>query len=198
MTTGPDHNPLIDEQLSAWLDDELPRVELDLLATRLSASREHQARLARYSLIGSSLRGGPVGTVSGELAALQLAGRIRAALDELTGAAQQPVLLRPKRALLPYAIAAGLALVTVLITMVQGPLRRPIGAPVQASAQPVMAAPAFSPVRQASLSSQRMTNYLVYHGEYSGPLSARVTESHIINSRPYSVAVQTIDRSVTR
>jgi anti-sigma factor RsiW len=197
MTTDPETNPLIDEQLSAWLDDELPRVEVDLLITRLASSPDFQARLARYSLISSGLRGGPAGRGTGELAALRLAGRVRAALDESTGTPKQPLSLRPNRAL-PYAMAAGIALVAVLLTMVQGPLRRLIGTPVQVAAEPVIAAPVPASVRQASLSSQRLTNYLVQHGEYSGLLSARVTESHIINNRPHSAALQAADRSLAR
>ena len=197
MTTDPDNNPLLDEQLSAWLDDELPRAEVDLLISRLVSSPACQARLARYSLIGSGLRGGPAVRVSGELAALRLAGRVRAALDEPTGAPQQPAAPGPNRTL-SYALAAGLAMVAVLLTVVQGPLRRSIGTPVQASAKTVVAAPVPASIRQASLSSQRMTNYLVYHGEYSGLLSARVTESHIINNRPYAAAVQTTDRLPAR
>ncbi len=199
MTTGPDHNPLIDEQLSAWLDDELPRPELELLVTRLARSTDYQARVARYSLIGSSLRGGPAGNVSSEVAALMLAGRVRAALDGPMDAAQEPVPHRSKR-VLPYAMAAGLALVGVLfaalVVIEQGQLLRPSSAPAQAFVQPVASDPAS--LRQASLSSQRMTNYLVSHGQFSGPLSARVTESHIVNGPPYSVAVRTTDRSVAR
>jgi len=197
MTTDPDINPLIDEQLSAWLDDELPRAEVDLLIARLASSPACQARLARYSLISSGLRGGPAGPGTGELAALRLAGRVRAALDESTGTPKQPLSLRPNRAL-PYAMAAGLALVAVLLTMVQRPLQWPIGAPVQVSAKPAIDTPVPASVRQASLSSQRMTNYLVHHGEYSGLLSARVTESHIINGRPYSAALQATDRLPNR
>jgi negative regulator of sigma E activity len=195
MTTGPDQNPLIDEQLSAWLDDELPRAEQELLVTRLAQSTDYQARVARYSLIGSSLRGLPVGDVASEVAALKLGGRVRAALDGPMDARQEPV-PRPLHRVLPYAMAAGLALVAVLLAIEQGPLRRPIGAPVQALAQPVASASAS--VRQAALSSQRMTNYLVFHGQFSGPLSARVTESHIVTGGPYSVAVRTTDRSVAR
>ena len=196
MTTAPERNPLIDEQLSAWLDDELPREELELLLARLAESPELKARLARYSLIGSSVRGGQTGNVSTELAALRLGGRVRAALEQPADSERRPASGRTK--LLPYAMAAGLALAAVALTVVQGPLLRPVGDPVQASAQPVVAGSAPAPAGQASLSSKRLTNYLVYHGEYSGLLSARVTESHIVNNRPYAVALQTADRSPTQ
>jgi len=197
MTTAPDHKPLIDEQLSAWLDDELPREELELLVARLAESPELKARLARYSLIASRVRGSQVGNVSTELAALRLGGRVRAALEEPTASERQPAAARTNR-VLPYAMAAGLTLAAVAFTVAQGPQLRPVGNPVQASAQPVVAGSGPAPAGQASLSSKRLTNYLVYHGEYSGLLSARVTESHIVNNRPYAVALQTADRSPTQ
>ena len=197
MTTAPEHNLLIDEQLSAWLDDELPREELELLLARLAESPELKARLARYSLIGSSVRGGQTGNVSTELAALRLGGRVRAALEQPADSEREPASRRTKR-LLPYAMAAGLVLAAVAFTVAQGPQLRPVGNPVQASAQPVVAGSGPAPAGQASLSSKRLTNYLVYHGEYSGLLSARVTESHIVNNRPYAVALQTADRSPTQ
>lgn len=200
MTTGPDHNPLIDEQLSAWLDDELPREELELLAARLARSPEHQARLARYGLIGSSLRGGQVGSVSTELAALRLGDRVRAALEEPAGSERQPTSGHTRQRL-PYALAAGVAVVAiaVTVTVMQGPLWRPVADPVPGAAvgeRAQVSAPAR--VQQAALSPQRLSHYLVYHGEYSGLLSARVTESHIVNNRSYAVALQSADRSPTQ
>lgn len=202
MTTGPDHNPLIDEQLSAWLDDELPREELELLATRLAQSPELKARLARYGLIGSSLREGQVSNAATGLAALRLGDRVRAALEEPAGSEQQPASGRTKR-LLPYALAAGVALVAVMVavTVVQGPLLRPVADPVPGSAAGEGARASVErpgTVGQASLSSQRLTHYLVYHGEYSGLLSARVNESHIINDHSYAVDLQAADRSATQ
>ena len=88
MSTGPDQAPRIEEQLSAWLDDELPAAELELLASRLARSPELRARAARYGLIGSTLRGAPAGMTAGGLAALQLGARVDVALDE--GAASAP------------------------------------------------------------------------------------------------------------
>ena len=200
MTTGPDHNPLIDEQLSAWLDDELRGAELELLVARLERSPELKARLARYSLIGSSLRGGQSGNESTELAALRLGGRVRAALEEPGGPERQHASGHTRR-LLPYALAAGVALVAVAVTVVQGPLLRPVADPVPGStvgegAQASAERP--DTVGQAALSPQRLTHYLVYHGEYSGLLSARVTESHIVNDSSYAVALQSAYRSPTQ
>ncbi|MEO7387149.1 MAG: RseA family anti-sigma factor [Gammaproteobacteria bacterium] len=203
MTAGPDQTPLIDEQLSAWLDDELPAAELQLLASRLERSPEHRARLARYGLIGSTLRGAPAGARSPGVAALQVSVRVGAVLDE-SSVVTAPAIGRPARSTLRYAIAAGVGLVAVALV----PLLRPAGPPA-ADPNAVIAGTAVVPPasrpssrvvdrvggsEQPSLSTRRLTNYLVYHGEYSGMLSAKLTDSHIINNRSYAVAVQTSDR----
>lgn len=211
MSTHPDQSPLINEQLSAWLDDELPAAELELLAARLAASPELRGRVARYSLVGSTLRGSQPGVPSAGLAAMQVSARVSSALDEIAVPDAAPVRQRAYR-LLPYAAAAGVALVAVALV----PLLRPVTGPAAGSA-PGMAAQSMilpatlTPVRaqslvtdrmgstgQSSLSPRRLTSYLVYHGEYSGMLSAKLTDSHIVNNRAYAAAVQAADQSAIR
>ena len=206
MMTGPDHNPLIDEQLSAWLDDELPQEELDLLRARLEASPERRARLARYSLIGSHLRDSQPGRLQTGLLALRLSARVSSALQASPGSAGEA---SPGAAsawtsrLLPYALAAGVVFAAVGLTILLreagvGPGFSP-GDQTQASVRllaPVdrQAPPPETTGGRTTLSPQRLTSYLVYHGEYSGLLSARVTESHIVNQSRYVGAVQAVDR----
>jgi len=211
MSTGPDQSPLIDEQLSAWLDDELPPPELALLAARLGRSPEHRARLARYGLIGSTLRGVPDGARPAGLAALQMGARVSAALDALD-APDVPVSRRSGKKLLPYAAAAGVALVAVALVPLLRPAPEPgfptaASVPVQAGVAPATLMPVragslvadrVGPAGQPSLSSRRLTSYLVYHGEYSGMLSAKLTDSHIVNNRAYAVAAQAADPSALR
>jgi|GEM_PF-1554357 len=197
MRTGPEHNSRLDEQLSAWLDDELPEVEQEFFVARLVQSPEGAARLARYGLIRSCLRN-PTAVVAGQMsdeeAALQLAGRVRAAMGAPGSATPLPAPARKGRAL-PYAMAAGIALVAVLVAVVQTPPLRPGAERMQASAPASTQTAAPATLQKASLSTRRMTNYLVHHGEYSGLLSARVTESHIINGRPNFVALRAADAS---
>ncbi|MEO8224451.1 MAG: hypothetical protein ABI661_06570, partial [Gammaproteobacteria bacterium] len=75
--------------------------------------------------------------------------------------------------------------------------RRPAsGDQTQASVvKPVALTP---PLLRPSLSQQRLTNYLVYHGEYSGMLSAKVSDSHIVNNGSYGGFLQAVDRPPTR
>ncbi len=201
MSTGQDPAVTPEEQCSAWLDDELPVVEVDMLIRRLERSTELKGRVARYGLVASILRGGdPAGSV----ATLGLRARVGAALDrEVAPAASQPARWAG------FAAAAGLALLAVTLV----PLVRPAGVPAPAgvtlaagaSAGPTGSLPAsrllvaerVSSTAHPSLSPRRLTNYLVYHGEYSGMLAAKLTDSHIVNNRAYAVAAQTMTPPVT-
>jgi negative regulator of sigma E activity len=201
MTAQPGSTPHADEQLSAWLDDELPAAELELLAARLSAVPELRARVGRYALIGSALRGadGQTEALASELAALHLSERVRAAIDgsaQSTERADAPGAAR----WLPYAAAATVALVALALI----PQLRPVTVPeslVRQDGAAVVAAATLTPDRfqrsaaqrvaagaQSSLSANRLTSYLVYHGEYSGMLSAKVTDSRIVNHRSFAGA----------
>ncbi|MDP2326197.1 MAG: sigma-E factor negative regulatory protein [Gammaproteobacteria bacterium] len=207
MSTDPESVPRVDEQLSAWLDDELPAREQELLVTRLLQAPELQARVARFALIGSCLRGGPASSLASELAALHLGERVRGVIEgapEPTRAADT----RRGGRWLPYALAAGLALLAVVLvplvrmasdpTSVAGQMAAspdPAGAPVKLQS-PV--AQRVSAVGQASLSPNRLTSYLVYHSEYSGMLSGKVSDSHIVNHRPYAAAVPLANRASVR
>lgn len=41
---------------------------------------------------------------------------------------------------------------------------------------------------QTLLSRQRLTDYLVWHGEYTGTLAVQAADSHIVNDRSYAAA----------
>ncbi len=213
MTTGP-----VEEQLSAWLDDELPPAELELLAARVVREPAQQSRLARYALIGSLLReNGVAGPVAASRAAFGLAARVQVALDGSAAPQQsgtddrQPA--HGSFRLLPAAAVAGLGLAVVVLVSVLRPTGPVDGALVAGNQTAVSvqsaaltsavagprAAAALSPGDgRASLSSRRLTNYLIYHGEYSGGLSTRVTDSHIVNQRPYATAVNATERVPVR
>lgn len=182
MNGSQDLTPRVNEQLSAWLDDELPAAEVELLATRLSQSPEQQARAARYALIGSHLRAGRTSDLAAGLLALGLRDRVRAVVE----VAPEPAIAADRQVSnrwLPYAAAAGIAMLAVaLIPMLRMSSEvPPVDQPIAASAMLSVA------VTPASLSSDRMTSYLVYHGEYSGMLSAKFTDSSIINARSAAV-----------
>jgi len=182
----------VKEQLSAFLDGELPEAETTLLLKRLERDDELKGTLSRYSLIGAALRA--EGAV---VDASHVASRVRAALvaEPALGARRMPHWLRPVAGL---ATAAGVAAATVtLLPLVFGGGGAPTAivaeAPVAATAQaaglveeavvPVVAVvdelpPAYTippPVDPAAspLSSAQLASYLVAHSEYVSPLSRR-------------------------
>jgi anti-sigma factor RsiW len=193
MTTAPKSTSHVDEQLSAWLDDELPAGELELLATRLAGAPELRERVARYALIGSRMRAGRTGNLAGDLLALRLGERVQAAVGG------QPEFVRATDGRriarwLPFAIAAGAALLAIALV----PLMRTEIYPPPANHQIARSAVLPAAVTPVSLSSNRMTGYLVYHGEFSGMLSAKVTDSNIINHRATALAAPLAGGASTR
>jgi sigma-E factor negative regulatory protein RseA len=118
-------NDQVNEDLSAWLDDEPPNIEPDILLRRLQNDAELRGRYERYHLIGDALRH--------DLPAVRdntLAARISAGLrDEAPhrGAAHGAGRGGWQRALGGLAIAASVAVVAVL--GVQSLTREPVGAP---------------------------------------------------------------------
>lgn len=190
------------EQLSAWLDDELPAVELELLVARLGHGPVGHGRLARYGLIGAALRGDPALPDARELGE-----RVRRALESVPepevvagGLPAAPLRSRSRSRswqenVVPFAAAATVLLTLFLMATVRGPSLAPDAA-AQAGRAGVLipvavAAEMRGPARSSApppLSRQRLTDYLVMHGEYSGTLAVQVADSHIVNDRSYAAA----------
>src|ERR1019366_7773549 len=100
----------IREQVSAFLDGELPNAETELLLKRLTRDAELRESFGRYALIGESLRGGSHARLTQGFTA-----RVNRAIDgEPLVAAAQPVRGRSTRWWRPFAgaaVAAGVAAV---------------------------------------------------------------------------------------
>jgi len=184
------------EQLSAWLDDELPAAELELLLARLGQGPEGHGRLARYGLIGAALRGEPAAPD-----ARQLRERVRLALESTPepAAGRAAGAKGPARPwlenIVPFAAAATVLLTLFLMATIRAPSLAPDVAaragrtdmlmPVAAAAGTTRASPSSA---QMPLSRQRLTDYLVMHGEYTGAIAVQVADSHILNDRSYASA----------
>lgn len=199
-------NDPVEEQISAWLDDELPPAEMELFFSRLARSEEYRDTAARYALGGALIQGRRVPAAAGA----DLRERVRRALDaesEGTGVtaateavpAPAPAISADRRRWLPAAAAAALGAVAVGVglNLRQEP---PSGATV-ADTVPAPAFPganvrdgAIAPASEGFRRTDRLTSYLVYHGEYSSPISTKVLDSHIVNQRPYVVTVSTVER----
>lgn len=207
------------EQLSAFLDGELPEAETTLLLKRLERDDDLKGTLSRYSLIGSMLRA--EGDVS---AAHHVAARVSAAIQmEPTlrhGAIAGSRWLKPAAGL---AVAAGVAAATVvLLPLWAGGGVMPdaggvaatasTGAPVtvaslapESEIVPVSIAtdepdPAYTtppaPAGGANLPPAQLASYLVAHSVYNSPLSARNMVTAVVVDTPEPEA-QEADKPAT-
>jgi sigma-E factor negative regulatory protein RseA len=174
----------IREQVSAFLDGELPDSETELLLKRLTRDGELRESFGRYALIGEAVRG-----PSFSLMTKGFAGRVNLAIDgepiPANGQVPQPRAPRWWRPFAGAAVAAGVAAVAVVALQqraVAPTLRAPAqsavlaqsGVAVQASREAISyTVPATSPAAPAAMPSARLTNYVFAHSKYSSGLAQR-------------------------
>jgi sigma-E factor negative regulatory protein RseA len=186
----------IREQVSAFLDGELPNSETELLLKRLTRDPELRESFGRFALIGEALRG-----ASSDVLTRSFASRVNHAIDG------EPVVQTPVqsarvkhwwRPAAGVAVAAGVA--TVAIVALQQRAIVPIAARQNSTvAQNAPAArstpaaqitpavrvagaaheplsytvPASSPEPAAATAPARLTNYVFAHSKYSSGLGQR-------------------------
>jgi negative regulator of sigma E activity len=180
----------IEEQLSAFLDGELPDEELQLLVRRLERDDEYRATLVRYSMIGSVLRDEPIGASSAKFRS-----RVMAAIDDVkeTDVTVAHAAAGGRSWLKPFASVAVIAVVVTSIvnsgvfesgTGVQ-PTPEAAGAALVSSAQP---APESMPpgsrqgrqvTRSTEVDRERLRSYMVSHREYARSLQGPMGNSRI-------------------
>lgn len=188
----------IKEQLSAFLDGELPDPESALLVKRLERDDELRGALSRYSLIGAVLRS------DGDVpAARQVAARVSAAIAREPFRAVSFVRLPRRKTLLRslagLAVAASVALgAVVLVQQMNSPEAAPADAVLaRADVPPVepvndemdlSGAPATTYVTPpatdgpaAGLPAAELANYLVAHYGYASPLARRSVGAGLIS-----------------
>jgi len=184
MTTTSSH-----EQLSAFLDGELPDAEVAMVLRRVARDEDLKAVALRYSLIGDVLRDElPLGHPA------DLVGRVRAQLDEMpTPAVQAPN--RPNRV---ARIGGGLAVAAsvAMVALFALPGREQSAPPPVLTASEI-ASPApeqrmmIQPVytRAAGGGPDRLTRYYVNHTEYAPTMSGRGALTRIIVIQPEAATV---------
>ena len=189
-----DVNRNIEEQLSAFLDGELRKEELELLVRRLERDDQYRATLARYSLIGNVVRKDPVQTFPRRFRA----GVMDAiAVDSAPPVATEKQLPSFARWKTPFVSAAAVLLLFAGVSSL-GLLNNVTGSVDQASqladATGVREnSAAVAPValanerqqravslRQATLDPQRLTSYMVSHRDYSKPLHGPIANSRLV------------------
>lgn len=198
----------IKEQLSTFLDGELPDAETALLLKRLERDDDLRGALSRYSLIGAVLRN------DGDVpAARQVAARVSAAIAREPAQDGGGVGL-PGRALLlrsgaGLAIAAGVAAAALLLVQ-QVSLQEPAIAEVQVAQQdvespivPVSAVEDGDDVElgmsyvtppaadgPGSIPPAQFANYLVAHYGYASPLVRRSVGAGLISANDAAAATE--------
>jgi len=179
---------ILDEQLSAFLDGELPPEELDLVLTRLDRDATHRARLGRYALIGECLRTG-----SAQPAALQLAERVRAQLAEAPVEEGRSGVRASGSSWSWLKLAgAAAAAATVALLVAQPGAWQGAGEAQLAGRGPAQTAGRVEEISTVSSalarrldprSAARLTGYLVAHGEYANQFSRNTLDSHLVTAR---------------
>jgi sigma-E factor negative regulatory protein RseA len=175
----------IREQVSAFLDGELPDTETELLLKRLTRDGELRESFGRYALIGEALRGG-----GSQILTRGFASRVNLAIDgEPAQAVPQAPTTRAHRWWRPLAgvsVAAGVAAVAI-VALQQRSISPTGAAPIKIAAvspMPVQGAagsrealsytvPAASNDAPSTLAPARLTNYVFAHSKYSSGLGQR-------------------------
>jgi sigma-E factor negative regulatory protein RseA len=174
----------IREQVSAFLDGELPNTETELLLKRLTRDGELRESFGRFALIGEAMRG-----AGSPILTRGFASRVNLAIDgepvPMPGHAQHARTSRWWRPLAGVTVAAGVA--TVAIVALQQRAISPalrVASPVAAQNASVQGGggarealsytvPARSAEAPAAISQARLTNYVFAHSKYSSGLSQR-------------------------
>jgi sigma-E factor negative regulatory protein RseA len=189
------------EQLSAFLDGELPEAETTLLLKRLERDDELKGALSRYSLIGAVLR-----TEGDVPAARHVAARVSAAIAQEPAFATSPRSrwLRPVAglamaasvaaatvALLPQWLgeelpAATIAAVEPVGSMAQAPAAVLASSTVVATAdEPAETYTTPRPTAESSsLSTVQLASFLVAHSGYVSPLGRRSIVTNVAVDDP--------------
>jgi negative regulator of sigma E activity len=176
----------IEEQLSEFLDHELPPAEEELLLRRLEQGSGHRATLSRYALIGEVMRGNAADCARPDFP--QRVSNAIAAEAEHAGQPAPPASAsRGGWRYAGFGLAAGVAAVAAILLVGGNP-----GSPGGATTEPV-ATPVAQPLRfddfdaerlpRSRLAPARLTAYLVSHGDYSRGLSRQIMNSHVVNQR---------------
>jgi len=187
----------INDQISAFIDDELSVEESALFARRFDRDPSARAQALRYTMIGAALRGEMLEPHS------VLRRRIAAALDGAVPAAERRAphwSARYARPLLGFGIAAAVAVAAIgtlrLVNETGGAPNGANGGAVLASDQVV--APSYVVPQDATpagpvTSPIRLTNYLIHHSEYASGLGRASVSSNVVGASVAPMPVQSED-----
>ena len=209
----------IREQVSAFLDGELPDTETELLLKRLTRDGELRESFGRFALIGEALRGS-----GSQILTRGFASRVNLAIDgepvHVPALATPPRASRWWRPLAGVTVAAGVAAVAIVALQqraisprsgaspvtAQNVAAQNVAAPLETAAanqMPVQGGggprealsytvPAASPDAPSAISPARLTNYVFAHSKYSSFLGQRgvLADLLIEDDEPQLIPIQ--------
>jgi negative regulator of sigma E activity len=183
----------INDQISAFIDDELSADESAMLVRRFERDPDARAQALRFTLIGSALRGELL-----EPHPAVLRQRIAAALAGVPpAAARAPARwsMRVARPLLGFGIAATVAIAAIgLLRSMNDAEPTPnrtaaatVPAPAPLQARDAVDAPSYVVPPETAEGRVvtppiRLTNYLMHHSEYASRLSRTSVHSNAVSA----------------
>ena len=165
---------VIDEQLSALLDGELPAEQGALLLRRLDNEPELREKLARFGMIGELVRDS-----SSPTSALSVSAFVAAAIaaeEASPGTSVQAASSSQNR--LSYVgacVAASIALLVMFNLADIGNATRQAGIAAVVESEPSM----HDHADVMAVDPARLTRYLVSHAQYSNSASRQLFDSHL-------------------
>jgi sigma-E factor negative regulatory protein RseA len=190
----------INDQISAFIDNELSADESALLVRRFERDPEARSRAMRYTLIGASLRGEllePHPSVLRQRVAAALSG----AVPSLSTKTRERWTERWARPLAGFGIAATVAVVAIgaLRTLNEPALGVGGASPLAATPLPVRdaaVAPSYVVPRDTdqsrTIATPRLTNYLMHHGEYASGLTRTSVSSNVVGASMEPVVTEVV------
>jgi negative regulator of sigma E activity len=188
----------INDQISAFIDNELSADESALLVRRFDRDSEARARALRYTLIGASLRGEllePHPSVLRQRVAAALSGGVAPSPSR----PRESVLDRWSRPLLGVGIAATVAVVAIgtlrsLNEAALPPGNTPslVAVPLQVRdpvAAPSYVVPAATEASPTATVAPRLTNYLMHHGWVASGLTRTSVNSTVVGAAMEPVVI---------
>jgi sigma-E factor negative regulatory protein RseA len=174
----------INEQISAFLDGQLPGSEIGLLARRMERDAELRRAFGNYVLAGEVLR-----SPGGLTASRGFAARVSAAIDssnqetsdEAPAAARASRWARPAFA---TAVAASAALAAVLLVRPDMRGNEAITAGAGAAGGATFAAFPAGGASPTPAQAQRLAGYLVSHSQFASPIGRRNVWSGVLAADP--------------
>ena len=177
----------INDQISAFIDNELTADESALLVRRFERDPEARARAMRYTLIGASLRGEllePHPSVLRQRISDALSGNTAPSVPR----AREPWKDRWARPLIGLGIAATVAVVAIgTLRSLNEALLAPAGVPADATTalrrvgdrDPTYVVPQANDASGVD-APIRLTNYLMHHGEFASGLTRTSVNSNVL------------------